>query len=65
LTSDARPWEVDSEVTGQFTDKLSHSQLSQASRGLVYSQTSQLPETYDLKFAINIAINVTYSKLHN
>jgi len=43
-------------VTGQFADKPTRGQLS---RGLVNSRTSQLAETFGLKFAVNkIAMNV-------
>jgi len=38
------------EVTGQFVDKPTR---GQSSRGLVKSQTSQLPEMSDVKFAVN------------
>jgi len=36
-------------VTGQFADKPT---CGQSSRGLVNSRTSQLAETFDLKFAL-------------
>jgi len=39
------------EVTGQFADKPTRVHLH-SRRGLVNSQTSQLAETFDLKFAV-------------
>jgi len=41
-------------VTGLFANQPTR---GQSSRGLVNSRTSQLAETYNLKFAINIRYN--------